>query len=89
MTDIEIRQMYKELGMSVRRIVHGDQCRHVYFWENNDTIQEKALDKAYKLKGHYAPEKKAVVNLNVDVNNEEGQAIAEKYENELKNALLD
>lgn len=39
---------------------------YAYVSAPNDLIQDKALDKAYKLRGAYAPEKHANVNLNID-----------------------
>lgn len=43
---------------------------YAYVSAPNDLIQDKALDKAYKLKGAYAPEKHA--NLNITVEAEPG-----------------
>lgn len=57
LTDADIRTMLTDVGCTVRKIVHGEQARHVYFWSMNDKARKDALDMAYKLKGHYEPEK--------------------------------
>ena len=48
LTDADIREMFEELGTPVRRIVHGDMVRHVYYWAENhmanlDAIIDPAL----------------------------------------------
>ena len=53
LTDKEIIDMLEEVNCQVRRIVHGNTARHVYFWANDNMVRDKALDKAYKLKGKY------------------------------------
>ncbi len=59
------------------------------FYSAPDALaQDRALDKAYKLKGSYAPEKKAVVHAHVTTNNPKARAIANKYEEELKQTLM-
>lgn len=67
MTDKEIVAMLAETGCTVKRIVHGETARHVYFWSPDNNSRNKALDTAYKVKGNYAPEKKAIINLDVSV----------------------
>jgi hypothetical protein len=57
LTDQEIREMLGELGCNVRRIVHGQQARHVYFWSPDNTTRQKALDMAYNIRGSYAPKR--------------------------------
>jgi hypothetical protein len=53
------------------------------------TAVSKGLDMGYKLKGSYAPEKKASVNLNIDLTakNKEAIKIAEEYEKQLRESL--
>lgn len=63
LTDNDIRELLKETGCTVRRIVHGEQARHVYFWSPDNRARKDALDMAYKLKGSYAPEKGIVVDV--------------------------
>lgn len=89
MTDKEIRDLHSELGEEVKKIVHGESARHVYYWSFDNATRDKALDKAYKLKGSYAPEKRANVNMNIDVTNQEAQDVADKYEEELKAKFSD
>lgn len=67
LTDEDITQMLAEVNCKVRTIVHGETARHVYFWAADNKAVKDALDMAYKVKGTYAPEKSASINLNVDV----------------------
>jgi len=61
--DADIIEMLAEVGCTVRKIVHGEMARHVYFWSPDNQTQQKVLDMAYKLTGSYAPEKKVTLNL--------------------------
>lgn len=61
LSDDDIRSMLEEVNCKVRRIVHGQSARHVYFWSADNKARKEALDMAYKLKGKYAPEKRHVV----------------------------
>jgi len=56
LTDKEIIGMLAEVNCKVRRIVHGETARHVYFWSADNMARDKALDKAYKLRGRYKAE---------------------------------
>lgn len=56
LTDKEIIEMLAEVNCKVRRIVHGETARHVYFWAADNMARDKALDKAYKLRGRYQEE---------------------------------
>jgi hypothetical protein len=58
MSDGEIEEMLASVNCKVRKIVHGETARHVYFWSPDNKARKEALDMAYKIKGHYAPEKK-------------------------------
>lgn len=60
LTDKEIVTMLADVNCTVRRIVHGETARHVYFWSPDSKAREKGLDMAYKLRGSYAAEKKYV-----------------------------
>lgn len=62
LTDEEIIDLLATVNCKVQRIVHGDLVRHVYFWVADNTTQDKALDKIYKLKGEYAAEKKDITS---------------------------
>lgn len=66
LTDKEIKEMLAEVNCKVKRIVHGENARHVYFWSPDNNARRSALDLAYKLKGKYAPEKHLVVTADVD-----------------------
>lgn len=50
LTDDEIKAMLLELGCKVRKIVHGEQARHVYFWAPDTGARNAALGLAYKIK---------------------------------------
>ncbi len=65
LTDKEIIGMLAEVNCKVRRIVHGETARHVYYWAADNKARKDALDMAYKIRGTYAPEKS--INLNVEV----------------------
>lgn len=77
LTDKEITDMLAEVNCTVRRIVHGETARHVYFWSADNRALKDALDMAYKLRGDYAPEKKINVNLNPEPS-EKVRRLAEK-----------
>lgn len=52
LTDQEIKDMLADVNCQVKRIVHGNTARHVYFWAHDANAQSKALELAYKMKGH-------------------------------------
>ena len=66
LTDQEIKDMLAEVNCKVRRIVHGETARHVYFWTADSKARKDAIDMAYKLKGSYAPVKSLVANIHVN-----------------------
>jgi hypothetical protein len=51
LTDKEITAMLAEVNCTVKRIVHGQSARHVYFWVPNTKAQQDALKLAYDVKG--------------------------------------
>lgn len=53
LSDNDIRDMLKEVGCTVRKIVHSLMARHVYFWSPDNKAKEKALEMAYKLKSRF------------------------------------
>lgn len=65
LTDDDIRNLLKEVSCVVRRIVHGEQARHVYFWSSNDKAKKDALEMAYKLKGRFDEK------VNIDITRKE------------------
>ncbi len=54
LTDDEVIELLSDIGGTVRKIVHGQQARHVYFWVANDKSRQDALKLAYDLKGKLA-----------------------------------
>lgn len=52
LTDEEIIQMLAEVNCTVRKIIHGEQARHVYFWSDDNKSQLAATELAYKIKKH-------------------------------------
>lgn len=54
LTDDHIKEMLAEVNCKVRKIVHGEQARHVYYWVADATAREKALKLAYDIKGKLA-----------------------------------
>ncbi len=60
LSDKEIQDMVEELeGFKVRKIIRkkGETTAYVLFYRPDGLLIDKALDKIYKIKGHYAPEK--------------------------------
>lgn len=64
LSDVEIIAMLAEVNCKVRRIVHGEQARHVYFWSSDNRAKKDALEMAYKLKGRFEDETKPRVPSN-------------------------
>lgn len=59
-SDEEIGMMLLEVNCKVRKIVHGEQARHVYFYAPDNRARKDALEMAYKLRGDFAGDKAAV-----------------------------
>ena len=57
LSDKEIIELLASVNCVVRRIVHGDMARHVYFWSDKDKAQLEAADMVFNLLGSYAPKK--------------------------------
>lgn len=55
--DNEIRKLLESVNCVARKIMHGDQAIHCWFWAPNDKARNDALEKAYKLKRKYTFEK--------------------------------
>lgn len=72
LTDKEIIGMLAEVNCKVRRIVHGETARHVYFWAADNKARKDALDMAYKLKGRY-PREGSTVAVQVNINEDREQ----------------
>lgn len=91
LTDAEIIQMLSEVNCKVRRIVHGETARHVYFWAQDNRSRKDALEMAYKLKGRYGePEgelkPRNVYNFFMD---QRFQTNIRGYEDSIKKHILD
>ena len=71
LSDEDIILDLKSVNCTVRRIVHGETARHVYFWANDNKARKEALDMAYKLRGSYAPEKSLNVSINANIMDDE------------------
>lgn len=69
LTDDHITEMLDDVNCKVRKIVHSEHSRHVYFWSADNKARKDGLDMAYKLIGKYAPEK--VVSLNMQIETDE------------------
>ena len=90
LSDDEIKKLLADVNCVVRRIVHGETARHVYFWAPDNKARKEALDMAYKLKGSYAPEKKAVVHAHFgNAQNPKVQKLVENFEDQLKKTLME
>lgn len=55
--DEVIADMLASANCLLRKIIHGEQAKHAYFWSPDNKARKDALDMAFKLKGQYAPEK--------------------------------
>lgn len=90
LTDKEIIAMLAEVNCKVRRIVHGETARHVYFWAADNKARKDALDMGYKLRGAYAPEKSVSVTATIDLNApmDNQVALAREYEEKLREQML-
>ncbi len=86
-SDEDIKDMLASVNCVVRKIVHGEMARHVYFWAKDNRSVKEALDMAYKLKGKYAPEKTVNLNIDTEISNPEAMALAKEYEEKLKKGL--
>jgi hypothetical protein len=63
-SDKEIKSLLATVNCIVKKIQHGDQANHVWFWAPDNKARKDGLDMAYKLKGHYAPERKEHSGIN-------------------------
>lgn len=64
LTDKEIVAMLAEVNCTVRRIVHGQTARHVYFWTADNKARKDAIDMAYKIRSRYPKEGGNSFNFN-------------------------
>ncbi len=59
-TDQEIKELLASVNCTPKKIQHGMEAIHVWFWARNNKAIKDALELAYKLKGSFAPEKKEI-----------------------------
>lgn len=89
-----VRRMpgYELLHIVTNLDSHGAiTSKYAYVKAPDNLTQDKALDKAYKLKGSYAAEKSVALNLNVEprnIENSDLEAIRQRFEDELKAKLI-
>lgn len=67
MTDAEITTMLAEVSCTVRRIVHGNTARHVYFWAPDNKARQAASELAYKVKDKMRPTEAPRVQVDIKV----------------------
>ncbi len=67
LSDEDIKDLLASVNCVVRKIVHREMSRDVYFWAADNHARDAALDKGYKLKGKYTPEKHQVVTATLDI----------------------
>lgn len=65
-----IKELLESVNCNVRKIQHGDQANHVWFWAKDNIALKSGLEMAYKLKGKYAPEKIKFIDQNADQDDE-------------------
>jgi hypothetical protein len=51
LTDKDIEELLAEANCQLRKIVHSETARHVYFWSPDNGARKAAIELAYKLKG--------------------------------------
>lgn len=64
LSDDQIKEMLESVGCTVKRIARIYGGRTVYFWSPDNMARDKALDKAYKIRGSYAAEKRELTGAN-------------------------
>lgn len=72
LTDTDIKEMLASVNCTVKRIVHQEMSRQVYYWSPDNRARKDAIEMAHKLKGSYAPvkvkgefEHKAIVGMKI------------------------
>jgi hypothetical protein len=56
-TDDQIVFLLQEANCQAKRFMHSETQTHVWYFAPDNNSRKSALEMAYKLKGHYAPEK--------------------------------
>lgn len=86
-SDDDIREMLAEVNCKVRRIVHRETARDVYFWAADNKSRKDAIDMGYKLKGSYAPDKSITATVNLTPENVP-QHITKEYEDKVLASII-
>lgn len=88
LTDAHIVELLKDVNCTVRKIVHGETSRHVYFWAMDNKARKDALEMAYKIKGKFVPEVGTgpVTNYNFFYA-PQIRELSSKYEDDLEKAI--
>lgn len=55
--DEDIYVLLQSVNCTVKKIVHGVQGTHVWFWNPDGKLRKDAIELAYKIKGKMSPEK--------------------------------
>lgn len=69
LTDDEIVEMLAQVDCTVKRIVHGETARHVYFWSADNRARKDALEMVHKLRGKYTDKVEVEHNIKTVVIN--------------------
>lgn len=52
-TDEQMTEMLASVNCTVKRIMHGEQQNHAWYWANDNRAKKDALDMMYKIKNRY------------------------------------
>jgi hypothetical protein len=56
-SDNDIYELLESVNCVPKKIVHGIQGTHVWFWSSDNKTRKDALELAYKVRGKMAPDK--------------------------------
>lgn len=86
LTDNDIKAMLEEVNCKVKRIVHSETARHVYYWVADARARADALKLAYDVKGKLGKNNNSpsgnqfntfIQNNNVNPNSQRAKELAE------------
>lgn len=90
-----ITDLVKSVGGTVRRFQHGETAIHCWFWAPNIAAQTKAIELAYKIKGHVNGDAPPVLppptgsTINIFMGAELAGKFANWFEQETKQGLAE
>lgn len=87
LSDTQIVKLLADVNCQVKQIVHGEQARHVYYWAADAQAQVKALEMAYKVKGTFAPDKHANLNMHMNLSTDPSDIDLDKLVEEAESKL--